>query len=210
MCTRYFIEENDTFSSIASAPLTSSMIDKLARPFTTSGEIRPTNIVPVYATSKSRKISLFPMVWGFKLEASRPLIINARFETVADKPTFQESWLHHRCAVPASYFYEWEHIIRSDGKKVTGDKFMIQPIGMQGFYFAGLYRFEEQSGLKYPVFTIITRDASEDVKEIHDRMPVMIKKDDVREWINPEGNPEKVMERALVEMMCERVEKGQG
>ena len=211
MCTRYYLETiPDLAEKLLSSPLGISMVDKLARSITSSGEIRPMDIVPTYATNKSGKISVFPMVWGFKPADNRSLIINAKIETVAEKSSFKDSWLHHRCAVPASWFYEWEHHKLSDGRELTGDKNLIQPKGLKGFYFAGLYRFEEfRNGpqqLKYPVFTILTREADMSMREIHDRMPVMIDKGSVRDWINPKGNPESVVERALTEMVSEKIE----
>ena len=140
MCNRYYLETiPDLAEKLSASPLALSMADKLARPVTSSGEIRPTNIVPTYAANKFGKISLFPMVWGFKLADNRPLIINARIETASEKPTFKVSWHHHRCAVPASWFYEWEHNVGANGRKIAGDKYLIQPKGMTGFYLAGLY-----------------------------------------------------------------------
>ncbi len=167
-----------------------------------SGEIRPTNIVPAYAMSgKSLQPALFPMVWGFKLSDKGSLIINARVETAAKKPAFKESWLKHRCAVPASWFYGWEHHKLSDVRTLTGDKHLIQPVGMERFYFAGLYRLETVKGyngdndLKYPVFAILTKDASEGIKEIHDRVPVMISRRDARDMGHSVPKPQDLLRR---------------
>lgn len=55
------------------------------------------------------------MKWGF---SGRTLLMNARSETASVKATFKEAWLSHLCIVPASWYYEWEHIIGNDGKNV--------------------------------------------------------------------------------------------
>ena len=82
----------------------------------------------------------------------RSLLVNARVETAAEKPTFKEAWEKHRCIVPASWYYEWEHLTGNSGQKKVGDKYMIQPRGSSMTWLAGLYRIED--GL--PVFAVLT------------------------------------------------------
>lgn len=55
-------------------------------------------------------------------------------------------------------------------------------------FFAGLYRIEEIGGIGVPVFTILTTEATEEIRFIHDRMPVMLAKDDVEKWVRVENN----------------------
>ena len=81
---------------------------------------------------------------------------------------------------------------------------MIQPEGTQITYLAGLYRYEEHCGMQVPVFTVLTRDAVDPVRTIHDRMPVMLGKENLKEWIRPDGDPRSIAERALTNMVMEK------
>ncbi len=179
------------------SPLKEKIVDKLARPMVTSGEVRPTDLVPVIASSKAMEPAVFPMVWGFHLTRSSSPIVNARVETAMEKATFKESWESRRCIIPASYYFEWEHLKNAAGKVNTGDKYMIQPKGSRLTFMAGLYRIEEINGIKVPVFAILTRDPAENIRFIHDRMPVILPKDSIREWIQPEAKPEQIVKNAI-------------
>ena len=183
MCCRYYMELSPELRPIVEemnrSPLVRKFLETTA--VLTSGEIRPTNVVPVIASSRSGARTVFPMKWGFTVPG-RPLLINARTETAAEKPMFREAWKAHRCIVPASWYYEWEHRTRNDGKKETGDKYMIQPRGFAAAWMCGLYRIEE--GL--PAFVILTREADESVRFIHERMPLMLPEEKIGEWIRPE------------------------
>ena len=80
-------------------------------------------------------------------------------------------------------------------------KFAIQT---ERSYIAGLYRYEEHSGMQVPMFTVLTREAAGTVKDIHDRMPVILDKEDVNDWIRPDGDPSAIVERALTNMVFEQ------
>lgn len=201
MCCRYYLAPDpDLVEAINRSALADRMRDKLGRPLTTAGEIRPTDIVPAFAPSRAGSSTIFPMVWGF---SGRTALFNAREETASQKPTFKEAWQAHRCAVPASWYYEWRHLTAPDGKKKTGEKMLIQPQGCERFYLAGLYRTEESAGIKYPAFTILTTAPSPSVIDIHDRMPVIFTDNALEEWIDPRGNPDNVVRLALTEMVVE-------
>lgn len=110
MCGRYWLDEDPALRPIVEEMNRSPQVDKFQRTtaITTSGEVRPTDVVPVIASSKAGDKRVFPMQWGFN---ERTLLINARVETGSTKPTFREAWLSHRCIVPASYYFEWEHFM---------------------------------------------------------------------------------------------------
>ena len=92
-----------------------------------------------------------------------------------------------------------------DGKRSkVGDKYLIQPKDSHTTMLAGLYRFEERNGLQVPVFSILTRDATEELRSIHDRMPLILRWEDVSAWIRPDGNPLEISQRALTEMCLEK------
>ncbi len=209
MCCRYWMEESPELRPFVEAvnrsPLKDKMVSKLARPIKTTGEIRPTDMVPVVAPNAKGEAVVFPMIWGFSNPKAGQPLVNCRVETVTTKPTWKESWERHRCIVPASWYYEWEHFVSPDGRTKTGNKYMIQPRGSRITYLAGLYRIEETAGLKYPVFAILTREPSEEIRFIHERMPLILPKEAVTSWIRPEGNPNELIQTAIQDMVYEKV-----
>lgn len=188
------------------SPLRETMITKLGRPLKTEGEIRPTDIAPVIAPSAKEKTpTVYPMLWGFtNPKGSGSPLLNARIETAATRAFWKEAWKSHRCVIPASYYFEWEHLTASDGTKKTGQKYMIQPKDSPIAYLAGLYQIEEQRGIRLPVFTVLTREPGEDIAFIHDRMPVILPRESVKPWLDPEGAPEEIVKSALTEMYYEK------
>jgi len=112
--------------------------------------------------------------------------INAMSETAAEKPAFREAIRRRRCLVPADGFYEWKRVV--SGRK--------QPysIGMADdglFAFAGLWdRWKDPAGKVLESCTILTTEANALLKDIHDRMPVILSPDDYDSWLDPgETNP---------------------
>ena len=83
-------------------------------------------------------------------------------------------------------------------------KFAIQTEGSDVTYIAGLYRYEEHSGMQVPMFTVLTREAAGTVKDIHDRMPVIFGKGTLMDWIRLDGNPSTIIEKALTNMVFEK------
>ena len=201
MCCRYWADESPVIREIVEEMNKSPLVEKWHKTtgITTYGEIRPTNVVPVIASNRSGEKSVFPMKWGY---TGRTLLMNARTETAPEKATFRDAWASHRCIVPASWYFEWEHILGNDGKKRTGDKYLIQPKGSSMTWLCGLYRIED--GL--PVFVILTREPGEEIRFIHDRMPLIMPGDCVDEWIRPDAKPEELVDAALTEMVYEKVE----
>ena len=210
MCCRYYMEMSPELRPIIEeanrSALKERIVNKLGRPMVTEGEVCPTNIVPVIAPNRSCARTVFPMVWGFTLPRSSSPMVNARVETASTKPTFKESWERRRCIVPASYYFEWEHLINAaTGKAKTGDKYMIQPKGSAVTWLAGLYRIEDISGIQVPVFTILTREPSEEIRFIHDRMPVILPGDDIEKWIDPVSKPDEIIKNAMTDMVFEKI-----
>lgn len=185
--------------------LANDIMVKLGKPLTMSGEMRPTDVAAVLAPNKDGNMAVFLMLWGFTHEAVDKPIVNFRLETASQKDMWKDSWFRRRCVVPCSWYFEWEHFADSNGKKKTGQKYMIQPKGADSVLLAGLYRIEIRKGLQVPVFSVLTRDAAEDVRSIHDRMPLILKQEDVAAWVRPDGNPSEIVEKGLTEMCLEKV-----
>lgn len=205
MCCQYYIlpkgvEWDPIRESVEKVPLLLRFEDAGAA-LITSGTVRPTNVVPVLATDRHGGQSLFPMRWGFRSEGARPInLLNARVETAAKKPTFREAWFRHRCAVPASGYYEWERNVSEDGKRKTGPKYAIQAEDTPIIWLCGLYRIEQ--GL--PVFVILTRTPGENLARIHDRMPLILPEPSIREWIDPSVPPETLLDQAILDLYAEK------
>lgn len=111
-------------------------------------------------------------------------MINARAETVHEKPSFRAAFKKRRCLIPADGFYEW--------KKLDAKNKLPYFIGMkdQGlFAFAGLWeRWDGVDNMVTESCTIITTEPNEVCKEIHNRMPVILSPDNYDAWLNPKSN----------------------
>ena len=81
---------------------------------------------------------------------------------------------------------------------------VVQPEGAEITYLAGLYRFEEHRGVQIPVFAVLTRESVAPVSIIHNRMPVILGRENLREWIRPDGDPGSVTSKALTNMVIEK------
>lgn len=197
MCCRYFIDEHPVLDSLLEqvnrSPLAEQFTARTGKAVKQSGEVFPMDVAPVVATGRSGGRAAFPMRWGF---SGRTPLFNARVETAAVKPLFREAFASHRCAVPALWYFEWEHLLLPGGKKKTGDKYLLRPIGEQLTWLAGIYRMED--GL--PVYTVLTREPSDSIRFIHDRMPLILPESRIDEWIAPGTRPESVLPSALTEL----------
>lgn len=196
-----FFKNSVLFSDLKSS-LTSKFVDTHARPLITDGEVRPTDIVPVIAPNAKGIKSVFPMQWGFLARDGKRSLFNARVESAMKKPTFKDAWKSHRCIIPASYYFEWEHFKSTDGKTKTSDKYAIQPTGCIVTWLCGLYRIEDG----YPVFVVLTKEPTAELSKIHDRMPLMLPKEKTDDWISPESNPDEIVPFALSDMVIEKAE----
>lgn len=103
MCSRYYIDL-DMMEEISRVV---QNIDGRIR--LTQGDIRPTDVAPVIGQSEHR-LELGMCRWGYPLSKGKNPVINARVETVMDKPSFQNGILYHRLLIPAGGFYEWNSL----------------------------------------------------------------------------------------------------
>lgn len=106
-------------------------------------------------------------------------LINARSETVTEKPAFREAFKRRRLIIPADGFYEWR---RMDGKK---QPYYFQMRDQEPFGFAGLWdRWRSAGGDVIESCTILTTEANELLRDVHDRMPVILYQDDYQLWLD--------------------------
>lgn len=156
--------------------------------------IAPTQLIPtVLRVSQSsaeqsseysdRQLQL--LRWGLipswaKDPAIGSRMINARAETVSEKPSFRGAFRHRRCLVVADGFYEWQ---RQERKK---QPFYFRLQDGQPFAFAGLWeRWQDPAGETVESCTILTTEANELMRPIHDRMPVIVDAKDYDLWLDP-------------------------
>ena len=146
--------------------------------------ISPGQNIPVVTTTNSQR-ELKLMRWGLippwikNIKTTKPLI-NARSETVHQKPSFRDPFHASRCLIPADGFLEWK---TEGGKKFPYFIFLNQK---DIFSFAGIWtKWCNQNSLIH-TFSILTTQANKVLAPIHERMPVIIKPSDYKSWLAPE------------------------
>jgi len=154
--------------------------------------IAPTQPVPTVSVSSETTERQFKMLrWGLipswaKDTKMGAKLINARAETVREKPAFRAAFKKRRCLVLADGFYEWQ---TQDGSK---QPFYFRVEDGKPFAFAGLWeRWEKGEGEAIESCTILTTEANELMRTIHHRMPVILHPKDYEQWLEKEmGNPD--------------------
>ena len=154
MCSRYYIDL-DMMEEISRVV---QNIDGRIR--LTQGDIRPTDVAPVIGQSEHR-LELGMCRWGYPLSKGKNPVINARVETVMDKPSFQNGILYHRLLIPAGGFYEWNSL-KEKSTFTRPDSSVL--------YMAGFCDWFENERR----FVILTTTANNSMKKIHDRMPLIL------------------------------------
>lgn len=150
----------------------------------------PLQMLPVIRQRPGGERVAHLLRWGLipswsKDPAIASKLINARGETLAEKPSFRSAFKSRRCVIPASGFYEW--------KSIAGGKqpYFIRPANDEFFGFAGLWeRWTPTDGEPLDTFTIITTDANDSLRPLHDRMPVILGVDDYGPWLAKETHPD--------------------
>ncbi len=124
--------------------------------------------------------------WGFEAAWSTKKahpFANARLDTIRERPTFREAFAHRHCLVPANSFFEWQ---REKGIK---QPFRIKLKDQELFSMAGIWEPSPRDG-GYPTFAILTTESNALMSQIHDRMPIILKKKDEAVWLNSHGSGE--------------------
>lgn len=150
--------------------------------------VAPTENVIVVRPTEPGKREAVRMRWGLVPSSAEaiddvPLLINARCETVGDKPSFKDSFRERRCLVVADGFYEW----RDDGKEKR--PYWIHLARGGPFGFAAIWDLWEGEDGPLESVAILTTDATEDIAPIHDRMPGVLDHHQVKRWLDPRAGP---------------------
>ena len=138
-------------------------------------------------TSEDGIRRLRPMRWGFlphwyKSLTDGPLLINARSETIAEKPAFRAAARDRRCLIPATGFYEWTK--DSEGKRLP---WYIHSRERETLAFAGVWQVWEKGDAPLVTCAIVTTQANQAVAAIHHRMPVILGPEDWPLWLGEAG-----------------------
>jgi putative SOS response-associated peptidase YedK len=117
-------------------------------------------------------------------------MINARGETAAEKPSFRSAFKRRRCLVPASGFYEWKKLneVKGKGGRAAKQPFYIYRADEQPLVMAGLWESwnDPEIGKPLVTYSILTTDANAQLRELHDRMPVILEPEHFDAWLDPE------------------------
>jgi putative SOS response-associated peptidase YedK len=191
LCGRYNII-TDAEALIEFFDIEESLVDD----FQPCYNIAPGREVPVVrASDKGREF--FKARWGLVPHWSKePKVkystINARAETVAEKPTYRDPFKRRRCLIPATGFYEWQ---RRGEEKIPHHICMPE---QSLFAFAGLWDHWEKEGRGFDSCTIIVTAANSLMKSIHERMPVIVNEAYYNVWLNPSHQHRAQLESVLV------------
>jgi len=204
MCGRFYTDDDEAQYRAVLALLYQRNPEEAALLLRKSGEIFPTDHVPVLLSDGPSILQ-----WGFSRFDGKGCVINARSETVLEKPMFRAPLLADasevqphglpragRCLIPASSYFEWE---TREGKKV---KYRLRPQHEGLFTFAGVYRSE--AGAKTPVFVILTAPAAKEISFIHDRMPLILPEERREDWLASGEQAARLLEQGTKEIVFER------
>ncbi|NCC78538.1 MAG: SOS response-associated peptidase [Clostridia bacterium] len=139
----------------------------------------------IYPGSKSLVVTgegLHRSTWGFPLH--KKLVFNARGESIFEKPMFRKAAASSRCLVPANLFYEWQGKEKIKHYVRTPDQFL---------FMGGVFeKFAENDGSITQRFSIITGPSQNEMSAIHPRTPLIVSKEDIRAFLNPESSQDEV------------------
>lgn len=180
MCGRYTI----TTPHEAMADLFEAVLGDLG-PDAPRPNVSPTQMVPVVVSRDGERV-FEPMRWGllppwYKTPNGGPLLINARAETIADKPAFRTAVRERRCLIPSDGFYEWQ------GEKGAKTPWLIRAAEGGTFAFAGVWQEWRGAGGVMPTCAIVTCAANSTLAPIHERMPVVLAPADWPLWLGEAG-----------------------
>jgi len=147
-----------------------------------SWNMAPNQSIAVIRKNSPNRISM--MRWGFLFSRnSKAGVINIRSETTMEKPYFKNFLLHKRCIIPVDGFYEWGTLNLEGKEEKYPFYFFLKKEGLFGL--AGLYNdFADNQGNPFYSCAILTCPANDLVKKIHQRMPVVLRKSDEKDWLD--------------------------
>ena len=135
---------------------------------------------------KKNVINIDESMWGYsffdKKNNQEKNIINSRIETINNKVLFKESYYKRKCIIPLNGYYEWSLI---DNNKIP---FFIHIPPCEPMYLAGIWKYINFKKDDKKVFTIITKNANENIRKIHHRMPVLLSIEEGIEYLEDDNS----------------------
>ena len=178
MCGRYYVDE-DTEKEIR------KVIQDLDRKLALeAGDVHPSEQA-VVLTGKCPRLGVDRMQWGFPQRDRKGLLINARAESALERITFRDSVRHRRCIIPAAHFYEWNK---------AKEKAIFCREDSPVLYMAGIWNHFENGDR----FVILTTQANASVAPIHERMPLILEKNELENWVYEDGYAEYLLRKTPV------------
>lgn len=133
-------------------------------------DVHPRDEAEVWIRGSGRGFLRTRMRWGYPAGEGRNLVFNARAESAGEKGMFRESLGKRRCVVKAAGFYEWNR---------AKEKAVFRSREEKAMYLAGLYQWMEEEYC----FVILTTEANPSMKPVHDRMPLVLGKEEAEAWL---------------------------
>ena len=169
MCGRYYVDDDTAREIEKLIRQVDEKMRKAENIHLQTGDIHPSEVAPVIA-AEHKDLCCRWQRWGFPGFNGKQLIFNARSESALEKKMFRESVEHRRVVVPATWFYEWNK---------NKEKNIFYRKGQPVLYMAGLYdRYQDEDR-----FVILTTAANESMKPVHDRMPLLLDREEIKEWL---------------------------
>lgn len=176
MCGRYYTDRNMRAE-------TEKLVHHLKWSTETkrTGDILPSRPAAVLRGGENGLVAE-EMLWGFPRFEGNGLIINARAETALERRTFRESVRRRRCVIPARGFYEWNAV---------REKFSYERRGGAVLFMAGFYQMYQGRNR----FVILTTEANASVRDVHDRMPLVLEPEELESWVLDDLAAEGILRR---------------
>lgn len=186
MCGRFYVDD-EMLNEIH------KICKKIDGNYHNRGDVKPSDkALIIKAESTKNELFANTGIWGYKGKDGKQLLINARAESIQEKPTFRNDFANHRCVIPVSAFYEWNK---------EREQFKCEPTeNIKILYLAGIYTRNEEER-----FTIITTATSQTMKEIHDRMPVIIPEVEIKGWLSDINQALKILREERTLFAVEKV-----
>lgn len=187
MCGRYYVDDDTAREIEKLIRQVDEKMRKAENIHLQAEDIHPSEVAPVIAANHNALCCRWQR-WGFPDFSGKQLIFNARSESALEKKMFKESVEHRRVVVPATWFYEWNK---------NKEKNIFYREDQSVLYMAGLYnRFQNEDR-----FVILTTAANESMKLVHDRMPLLLERDEIGKWLFDDELTETLLQKtpALLE-----------
>jgi putative SOS response-associated peptidase YedK len=199
MCGRYFLH--------STADKLSALFGEMPMPMLQPRyNIAPSQPVPVVRQNPAGQREMVLVRWGLipswsKGPDSRFSMINARVETVAQKPAYRSAFRYKRCLIPVDGFYEWR------AERAAKQPYVLRPRDGRPLALAGLWEhWQDADGNELESCTILVREANEQVKAVHERMPLIMSPDSFDLWLDIHAQKPQPLETLLAVQQAPELE----